>query len=194
MGTIHPEKMKDEEPFIGNKIVTISPDGNILDTYYKNVPVKDIDPSIPGDGIIDVIETPIGNFSPIICYDADFPVMMRQTGRNNTEVVLVATGDWYSITPYHSKIGIIRSIENGVSMLKTTSFGLSVAADPFGNILAEDNFFEDDMHIMTADIPIRKFNTFYSWAGDFLIYLSYIYLIYIIIHLITLQILKRIKQ
>jgi len=191
MGTIYPEKMKNNKPFIGNKILTIDPNGDILDIYYKNVPVKYVDPSIPGDGIIDVIETPLGNFSPIICYDADFPAMMQQTGKNNTDVIMVATGDWYSISPYHSKIGIVRSIENGVSMLKTVSYGLSVAVDPFGNILAEDNFFEDDIHILTADISIHKIKTFYSSAGDFLISISYIYLIFIFIYLLTIQIVKK---
>ena len=120
--------------------------------------------------------------------------MMRQTGNNNTHVILVATGDWYSITPYHSKIGMVRSIENGVSMLKTVSYGLSVAVDPIGNILAEDNFFEDDHHILIADIPIHKMNTFYSSAGDFLISISHIYLILIIIYLAVTQIVKRIRQ
>jgi apolipoprotein N-acyltransferase len=148
MGTIYPDKMKNKDPFIGNKIITIHPNGDILDTYYKNVPVKNADPSIPGDGKIDVIETPYGNFSPVICYDADFPGMMRQTGNNNTDVIMVATGDWYSISPYHSKIGMVRSIENGVSMFKTVSYGLSVAADAYGNIISKDDFFEDDHHIL----------------------------------------------
>jgi hypothetical protein len=33
MGTIYPEKMKNNEPFIGNKIVSIHPGGNVLNTY-----------------------------------------------------------------------------------------------------------------------------------------------------------------
>lgn len=192
MGTIYPEKMKNNEPFIGNKIITIHPNGDILDTYYKNVPVKNADPSIPGDGKIETIETPYGNFSPVICYDADFPVLMQQTGNNNTDVIMVATGDWYSISPYHSKIGIIRSIENGVSMLKTVSYGLSVAADAYGNIIATDDFFEDDQHILIAEIPVFKTRTFYSYAGDFLIYISYFYFVSLMIYLITIKIRKKI--
>jgi apolipoprotein N-acyltransferase len=194
MGTIHPEKMKNNEPFIGNKIITIHPDGNIIDTYYKNVPVKNADPSIPGDGIINAIETPFGTFSPVICYDADFPKMMQQTGQNNTDVIMVATGDWYSISPYHSKIGMVRSIENGVSMLKTVSYGLSVAADAYGNIISEDDFFKDDHHIMIANIPIYKTATFYSFAGDFLIYISYLYMVSMIIYLIVFIIRKKILR
>ena len=192
MGTIYPEKMKNNEPFIGNKIITIHPNGDILDTYYKNVPVKNADPSIPGDGKIETIETPYGNFSPVICYDADFPVLIRQTGNNNTDVIMVATGDWYSISPYHSKIGIIRSIENGVSMLKTVSYGLSVAADAYGNMIATDDFFEDDQHILIAEIPVFKTKTFYSYAGDFLIYISYFYFVSLLIYLITIKIRKKI--
>ena len=192
MGTIYPEKIKNKEPFIGNKIITIHPDGSILDTYYKNVPVKNVDPSIPGDGIIDAIETPYGYFSPVICYDADFPVLMRQTGNNNTDVIMVATGDWYSISPYHSKIGVVRSIENGVSMLKTVSYGLSVAADAYGNMIATDDFFEDDQHILITEMPIFKTATFYSSAGDFLIYISYFYIVSMLIYLITIKVRKKI--
>ena len=191
MGTIYPEKMKNNDPFIGNKILTIDPSGKILDIYYKNVPVENADPSIPGDGKIDVIETPFGNYSPVICYDADFPVMMRQVGKNNTDVIMVATGDWYSISPYHSKIGIVRSIENGVSMLKTVSYGLSVAADAYGNILAKDDFFEDDHHIMISEIPIYRTSTFYSRFGDFLIYISYFYIISLLIYLLAANIRKK---
>jgi apolipoprotein N-acyltransferase len=193
MGTIYPEKMKNNEPFIGNKIVTIHPNGDILDVYYKNVPVEMVDPSIPGDGIINAIETPFGNLSPIICYDADFPGLMRQTGTNNTEVIMVATGDWYSISPYHSKLGSVRSIENGVSMLKTVSYGLSVAVDAYGNILAEDDFFEDDHHILIADVPIYKTRTIYSYLGDFLIYISYVFIATVILYIMAVQIIKKIR-
>jgi apolipoprotein N-acyltransferase len=193
MGTIYPEKMKNNEPFIGNKIVSIHPGGNVLNTYYKNVPIENADPSIPGDGIINTIETPYGNFSPVICYDADFPKMMRQTGINNTDVIMVATGDWYSISPYHSKIGIVRSIENGVAMFKTVSYGLSVAADAYGNIISEDDFFEDDHHIMISDVPIYRTSTFYSRSGDFLVYISYFYVFSIMIYLIIVRIRKKIS-
>jgi apolipoprotein N-acyltransferase len=193
MGTIYPEKMKNSEPFIGNKIITIHPDGNIIDTYYKNVPVENVDPSIPGDGIINAIETPFGNFSPVICYDADFPKMMRQTGQNNTDIIMVATGDWYSISPYHSKIGIVRSIENGVSMFKTVSYGLSVAADAYGNIISEDDFFEDEHHIMVSEIPVYRTSTLYSSAGDFLIHISYFYILSIMIYLVLARFRKKHK-
>ncbi len=191
MGTIYPEKMKNNEPFIGNKILTIDPDGNIIDTYYKNVPVENVDPSIPGDGIINPVETPYGNFSPVICYDADFPTMMRQTGLNNTDVIMVATGDWYSISPYHSKIGIVRSIENGVAMFKTVSYGLSVAADAYGNIIAKDDFFEDEHHVMISEVPVHRTSTIYSRVGDLLIYAAYFYIFSISIYLIVARFRKK---
>ncbi len=192
MGTIYPERMKENQPFIGNKVLSIDANGDIRDIYYKNVPVAQIDPSIPGDGIIDVIETPIANFSPIICYDADFPPMMRQTGNSNSDLILVATGDWYSISPYHSKIGAVRSIENGIPMLKTVSNGLSISVDPYGNVLSEDDFFADDDHVMITDIPLHRTKTMYASVGDVLIYLSYIYLGVVVLYLLVLSIMKRI--
>ena len=194
MTTIFPERMVAKMAYSGNKILSINPSGEIIDIYYKNVPVIEVDPSIPGDGKIDIIETPYGNFSPVICYDADFPDLMKQTGNNGTDIILAATGDWYSITPYHSRIGVIRSIENGVSMLKTASYGLSLAADPYGNILAEDDFFTDENHIMIAEVPVKRVKTLYSTVGDIMILLPQIYLLVMIVYLLSSAIIKKMRK
>lgn len=194
MATIHPEKMMKQEPFIGNKVLTINPKGEVIDVYYKNVPVEIIEPSFPGDGIIDVIETPYGKLSPIICYDADFPKMMRQTGKKGSEVIMVPTGDWYSISPYHSKIGAIRCIENGVSMFKSVSNGLSIAANPYGQIIAKDDFFEDDYHVLISEVPIKSVNTIYSKIGDVIILISQLFIVFIIIYYVRALFVKENKK
>ncbi len=121
----HPEKVGVEERFIENKVLTFDPDGQLLNTYFKNIPVFGVEPSFPGDGTIPVIETPYGNLSPIICYDADHPQLIQQVSNQSTDMLVVPTGDWKAISPYHTHMAAVRCIENGVSMLKSTSNGLS---------------------------------------------------------------------
>lgn len=66
-----PEMVESGQPFLENKVLTFGPDGTLLNTYFKNIPVMGVEPSVPGDGTIPVISTPFGNLSPIICYHAD---------------------------------------------------------------------------------------------------------------------------
>ncbi len=170
MAAIHPGKIEPGQPFIENKLLTFDPSGELVNTYFKNIPVGGIEPCFPGDGTIPVISTPNAEISPVICYDADFPDLLQQLGRQNTELLVVPSGDWAAISPIHSYMAVVRAIENGVSILRPVSKGLMIAADNFGQIIAQDDYFDDDEHLMVADLPVRKFRTIYSTIGDAFVY------------------------
>ena len=175
---------KPGEPVFENRIITFNPKGEIVNEFQKNKPVPFAEQSAPGDGKIPVIKTPYANISPSICYDADFPELISQTGRNETELLLIPTGDWQAISPYHSYITKFRAIENGISILKSTSRGLSVAFDPYGRILKEKDFFDADSELLIVDFPIKKVKTFYSYFPDWFLYAWFFFLtIIFIIHL-----------
>ncbi len=159
----HPEKVGKEAEFIENKVLTYGPDGSLLNTYYKNIPVMGVEPSFPGDGNIPVIKTPYGNLSPIICYDADHPDLIAQVQNKETDVLVVPTGDWDAISPYHTQMAAVRCIENGVSMIKSTSNGLSAMIDDKGRLLKTlDYFTTTGSRILVHDMKINKTHTFYS--------------------------------
>ncbi|MEM6343178.1 MAG: nitrilase-related carbon-nitrogen hydrolase [Bacteroidota bacterium] len=177
LASLLPDLQFPEHPFVENKILVVGPDGEILDTYYKNVPVEGADPSVPGDGKLDVIETPYGRLSYAICYDTDFPQLIRQAGQQAVEILLVPTGDWYALSPYHTLAGNIRAIENGFSQVRAVSNGLSSAVDAFGHYHATDDFFADEDHLMIVDVPIFHHPTFYSRWGDLVSPLSQLILL-----------------
>ena len=172
MGALIPDAIFPESPFVENKIVVIDHKGIIRDTYFKNIPVEGIDPSVPGDGKMRILDTPYGRLSYAICYDTDFPDLIRQVGQLEADLLLVPTGDWKDISPYHTKITNIRCIENGFAQVRAVSGGLSSAVDPYGNYLASDDYFEDFDHLMIADIPMKAKATFYTKFGDLTSYLS----------------------
>ena len=162
---IDPEKVGVADYFIENKVLTYGPEGDLLNTYHKNVPVEGVEPVLPGDGNIPVIDSPYGGLSPIICYDADHPQLIKQISTQETDLLIVPTGDWYAISPYHTYMAGTRCIENGVSMLKATSHGLSATVDPYGRLTSSYSFFDsEDGGTLEASMDIYSVNTFYTYG------------------------------
>ncbi|PWT96087.1 MAG: hypothetical protein C5B52_16395 [Bacteroidetes bacterium] len=152
--------------FIENKTVFIGPDGEILNVFHKNNPVPMVENSKPGDGKIPVIQTAFGRISPSICYDADFPTQMRQIGKNKTDILLLPSGDWYSISPFHTRMAIFRGIENGTAVVRQASGGLSVASDYRGRVSASLDFYKEGTKLWFADVEVGHVATLYSKIGN----------------------------
>jgi apolipoprotein N-acyltransferase len=171
MAVLHPGKITPGKKFLENEAILIGPDGQVLNVFHKNNPVPMAEASEPGDGRIPVAASPWGNISTSICYDADFPGQMRQTSKNNTGLLLLPSGDWYAIDPYHSYMAIFRGIENGCSIVRQVSGGLSVASDYRGRINASLDFYDKPEKLWIADIPVGHVFTIYSVIGDTFSYL-----------------------
>ena len=157
---------KPGEAIYENRVITIGPDGVVMNVFDKNVPVPNVERSAPGDGTIPVIHTAYGAISPSICYDADFPRLIAQTGNSETEILLIPASDWIDISPYHSHITRFRAVENGISVVKSVRNGLSVAYDPYGRIVRESDFFDENAGTLMVDLPVKKTDTLYPVWGD----------------------------
>ena len=111
--------------------------------------------SIPGDGNIPVMETPYGRIATSICYDADFPAQMRQLGDKKAGLLLLPSGDWSAIAPYHSYMAIYRGIENGTAIFRQASGGLSIASDYRGRILGSFDFYHSQgKNYESPEVPV----------------------------------------
>ena len=161
-------EIKPGELSFENKVLTIGPDGEILNTFFKNMPIPYVESSVPGDGSIPVIDTKYGGISPSICYDADFPALLSQTGKNNTGLLLIPTGDWANIAPYHSYMTRFRAIENGCTVVKAVSNGLSIAYDPMGRELGRSDFFTAEDQSMLVDAPVYSVATPFPYLHSLL--------------------------
>jgi apolipoprotein N-acyltransferase len=166
LAVILPGKVTPDRKFLENKTVLIGPDGQVLNTYLKNIPVPGVEPSVPGDGTIPAIATPYGTLSPAICYDADFPQLLRQTGQRGTDILLLPAGDWKAIAPFHSYVAVFRAVENGFSVVRQVNHGESLAADPYGKLLASASFFGAADKTLVAYLPTHRVPTVYNLVGD----------------------------
>ncbi|HEY5368027.1 MAG TPA: nitrilase-related carbon-nitrogen hydrolase [Hanamia sp.] len=166
MASFETGKITPGKHFMENKAIYINHEGTLLNTLYKNKPVPGIEPSSPGNGIVPFIKTTSGNVSTSICYDADFPSLMNQLGKNKSGLLILPSGDWKAIAPYHTQAAIYRAIENGCSILRVTNGGLSAAADYRGQIIASRDFFDKGQKILLANISVEHTGTIYNVIGD----------------------------
>ena len=163
-----------------NKTVTIDPNGEVISVYFKSRPPPG-EPSIIGDDIIPVMDTPFGKTSSVICSDMDSPFHLRQQSvEAGIDIMLAPSWDWREIDPLHTWMTAFRGIENGFSIVRQTNDGLSQASDYQGNILASMDHFSTDEHVMISQVPTKGSITLYSRIGDVFAWLCIVALVMMI--------------
>lgn len=167
---VHPGKIVPGSKYMENEAILLGPEGKVLTKFHKNNPVPMVEAIQPGDGVIPVVQTPYGRLAVSICYDADQPEQMRQLGREEADLLLLPSGDWYAISPFHTQVAVFRGIENGCSIFREVSNGLSIATDYRGKAAGSRDYFRDGTSFWLADLPVGHVNTIYGRIGDVLPY------------------------
>jgi len=150
---------------VENKIVLIEPSGEVAWQYFKARPVPG-EPSVRGDGEILTLDTPYGKIATVICFDMDFPNLIRQAGEAGVDVMFNPSNDWKEVAYRRMQMATFRAIENGFSMVRPTSHGFSAAADYQGRVLGLTDYFTSEDPVMVAQIPTKGVTTIYSRIGD----------------------------
>ena len=143
-----------------------TPAGEVAWEYLKTHPVPGYEERymVRGPAPAPTYAAPEGRFAGAICYDGDFPGFMRRAAP--ADLLILHADDWRDITPFHARMSVFRALELGVSLVRPTMNGLSVAADYRGEILAAMNHFDSADRVMTAAIHTRGVRTLYALVGD----------------------------
>jgi len=144
--------------------------GTLIGRYHKARPVPG-DPERGADSRIPVVATELGRLAGAVCFDADFPDLILRAGRRHADLLVVPSSDWRAIDPLHTRMALVRGVENGCSVVRPTRQGLSAAADYQGRILATADFFRATPSVMVAQVPSRGVRTPYSRLPDLVPYL-----------------------
>lgn len=136
-----------------------------------------------GDGTLQTVTTPFGVLSGVICWDADYPTVIQQSGQNGTGLLMVPSNDWAEIDPVHTQMAVFRAIENGMSLVRQVEGNVSIAVDPYGRVLAQTDYYGATDRTIVAQVPVEDVPTLYSsfgrWFGwvclaGFLILIGYV--------------------
>ncbi|HEX7318380.1 MAG TPA: apolipoprotein N-acyltransferase [Pyrinomonadaceae bacterium] len=150
-----------------NKSVMFTPSGEVAWEYMKAHPVPGYEEKYMVRGGAEAVTyvATEGRIAAAICYDGDFPGFMRRTAP--ADLLILHADDWRDITPLHARMSVFRAVELGVSLVRPTLNGLSLAADYRGEVLAAMNHFDSADRVMTASVPTRGgVVTLYALVGD----------------------------
>jgi apolipoprotein N-acyltransferase len=101
-----------------------------------------------------------------ICKDLDFPQTIRAYGRLNIGTLLVPAWDWKGSERIHSRMAVVRGIENGFAVVRPSKEGLVTVSDRYGHITAEQSTFDQADVAFVANVPTSPQLTLYSRFGD----------------------------
>ena len=152
VGTVYREPRQLE-----NKVVMITPEGNVAWQYYKSRPVPGPEAActIRGDSTPRTIDTPYGRLGVLICFDGDFPFLAKPYAKAEVDILLIPSSDWKDINPIHSQMAVFRGVEIGASVLRPARAGLSIATDAYGRVIASQDYFSTTDRALVAYVPTR---------------------------------------
>ena len=148
-----------------NRAVLVDAAGKTVWTYDKAHPVPFMESCAPGDGRIPVAPTPFGRLATVICFDGDFPRLVRQAGRAGADILLIPADDWPEIASLHTNMVRFRAIEQGLSIVRATSNGDTTVIDRFGRMRARADYFTG-ARVLHAEVPRAGRPTPYTRVGD----------------------------
>ncbi len=155
-----------QSPYVRNVAALVTPEGKVAWTYDKTHPTP-MEPMTPGKGAVPVTGSPYGRLATVICYDADFPGLMRQAADRDTALIMVPANDWAGFESLHAQRAVFRSVEYGYAMVRQSVHGVATAVDHQGRIRGRADYFTADRQTLVAEVPVQpRTHTLYSRTGD----------------------------
>jgi apolipoprotein N-acyltransferase len=186
-GGINDNAKQNDEYEIYSSLIAINSDGKLLFDYHKShlvpfgeympfanyIPIKKLTPGIlaytPGMRKIMYLKPFHLYIHPLICYESIFADEVRISNSEADIMINVTNDAWYgkSSGPYqHFEISRIRSVENGLPMVRAANNGISAIIDPVGRTLSRLELNQID--ILDGYMPLKLLlPTIYSELGNF---------------------------
>jgi apolipoprotein N-acyltransferase len=163
-----------------NKILLFSPNGDLVLTHYK-YGGNFMEGTVQGDKVIKAANTEYGKLSAIICWDGDFPSIVKQVGKLQADILFIPASDWEQIDPIHTYVAVFRGIENGCSVIRQTRNGLSTMSDARGKIITQMDHFKNTSWVTIGQVPNKNWFTLYPIIGDLFGWLSFLGILYFVL-------------
>jgi len=189
---------------IYSSLIAIGNDGQLLFDYHKShlvpfgeyipltnyIPLNKLTPGMqdytPGTRSVVYLKPFNLYIHPLVCYESIFADEVRLSNLDADIMINVTNDAWYgrSSGPYqHFEISRMRSVENGLPLIRAANNGISAIIDPIGRILQRLELNEIDT--IDSYMPLKApLPTIYSEWGHFSL-LAWVALVLIIQLIIT---------
>ena len=116
-----------------------------------------------------------------ICKDMDYQNFMRSYADKNVQIVYVPAWDFIKDGWLHSRMAILRGVENGFAVVRAARQGELTISDYHGKVLYETTTTNNKAASLIANVPLHATKTVYSEFGDWFGYLIVLASIYFIV-------------
>ena len=147
-----------------------SADGKLEANYDKHHLIPGVEPEKPGDKRI-LLNQSSGRWGLQICKDMDFPKLSREYAADGANLLLVPAWDFNFDRWLHSRMAVLRAIENGFALARSARNGLLTVSDNRGRISAETATLPDRFVSVTGKVNVAREETFYTRTGDWFAWL-----------------------
>jgi apolipoprotein N-acyltransferase len=147
-----------------------SPDGRMEANYDKHHLVPGIESEKPGDKRV-ILDQSSGRWRLQICKDMDFPALSRAYAAEGANLMLVPAWDFNLDRWLHSRMAVLRAVENGFALARSARNGLLTLSDNRGRILAEAATAAGRFVSITGKVNFERGETFYTRSGDWFAWL-----------------------
>jgi apolipoprotein N-acyltransferase len=153
-----------------NVVRIFDPKGDVVLEHFKYGGAQ-FEGSVPGSGVLQFVDTPYGKLSAVICWDADFPEVIRQAGAQDVDLLLLPSNDWFAIRNMHPGMATFRAVENGMPIFRQTGNGVSSVIDAYGRVINRVDMHEEGDPgawggVQMVNVPIGSVATLYPKTGD----------------------------
>lgn len=188
----------DAEPRVYNSIRVIGDDGGILGTYDKThlvpfgefLPFQNLMESLgfeqltrvrggftPGAQRRALLIPRLPLAAPLVCYEAIFPGAVLPEGDRPGMLLNVTNDAWFGNTPgpyQHFAQARLRTIEEGLPMVRAANNGISAVIDPLGRVVRKSELGVDA--VIDATLPQALAPTMYARFRDLPVLLAVVLL------------------
>jgi apolipoprotein N-acyltransferase len=149
-----------------NRAWLLSPTGILDADYSKRHLLPGIeDGFIPGRmRTVRIVENTLTGIA--ISKDMDFPRLGREYGRAEVRLMLVPGWDFGRDAWEHSRVAVLRGVEDGYSVVRAARDGFLTASDSYGRVLEQERSSERPFAELEAKVPIGSGETLYDRIGD----------------------------
>jgi apolipoprotein N-acyltransferase len=134
---------------------------------FRKIETSDMGDMTPGK-IFRIFNFPYGRFSVLICFESIFPDLTQEFTKRGADLLINITNDgWFGKTPgpyQHAELAILRTVENGIPLVRCANNGISFIVDPYGRILDKTSLLTQTVLIDNLPKPLKP--TFFRRYGN----------------------------
>ena len=101
----------------------------------------------------------------------DFPKLSREYAADGVDLMLVPAWDFNVDRWLHSRMAVLRAVENGFALARSARNGLLTLSNNLGRILAEAATVPDRFVSITGKVNVASEKTLYTRVGDWFAWL-----------------------